>query len=92
MLGQPAPGSLAEFLRLTHLREEAGERLDAATMVQRLLADHETIVSVLRMALAESPGSGTGVGDVGTVDFLTGVLRSHEEQAWMLRAWLEGRE
>ncbi len=29
--------------------------------------------------------------DIGTNDFLTGLMEKHEKMAWMLRAYVEGK-
>src|SRR4051812_21250910 len=42
-LGATAPGSFADFLRLTSIREETVTP-SAADMVEKLLADHEIII------------------------------------------------
>lgn len=52
-------------------------------MVLTLLADHEGLVECLRHDLEET---GERYGDVGTNDFLTGLMEQHEKTAWMLRA------
>ena len=55
-------------------------------MIANLLADHETIIRQLRTDLdicAEK------YHDMGTSDFLTGLMEKHEKMAWMLRAFLQ---
>jgi starvation-inducible DNA-binding protein len=87
-LGLPAPGTLAEFTKATRLTEQPGEHPAADVMIERLLADHEAIVREVRRDICTCAER---LGDVGTSDFLTGVLEGHENMAWMLRAHLEGR-
>ena len=48
-----------------------------------LLADHDTIIVEIRKMI---PTIEEDLKDVGTADFLTGLLQEHEEMAWMLRA------
>ncbi len=84
-LGAVAPGTLAEFLKQTSLKEKPGERPSAGHMIGNLLADHETVIRELRQAVNDT----AGLGDAGTSDFLTGLMEEHEKTAWMLRAYLE---
>jgi starvation-inducible DNA-binding protein len=84
-LGVRAPGTLAEFARLTRLKERPGDMPSAREMIADLLADHEAIVRVLRTDLATALDKH---GDAGTSDFLTGLMEKHEKMAWMLRAFL----
>ena len=85
-LGVKVDASLDEFQRKTRLKEHPGTYPDAKTMTANLLADHETIIKSIR---ADIPKIGDEYGDVGTEDFMTGLLEKHEKTAWMLRATLE---
>lgn len=85
MLGHFAPGTLHEFLELTDLTESPREAGDSKAFIKELLADHESITVRLRDQIDPIGGKGK---DLGTADFLTGVLRMHEKTAWMLRAHL----
>ncbi|MFO7258914.1 MAG: DNA starvation/stationary phase protection protein [Bacteroidota bacterium] len=85
MLGHFAPGTLREFLELTDLTESTREGGDSKTFITELLSDHESIASRLREQIDPIGDKGK---DLGTADFLTGVLRMHEKMAWMLRAHL----
>lgn len=85
-LGVRSFGSLAEFVKHATLSEEPGRALSAKAMIGSLLADHEAIVQALRKDLAVT---GEKYGDMGTSDFLTGLMEQHEKMAWMLRAHLE---
>ena len=81
-----AAGSLEEFLKLTHLPEEPNKKFDAKGMIAALLADHESIAQHLRQDLTACEEK---FGDVGTSDFLTGLMKQHEKMAWMLRSYLK---
>lgn len=81
MLKERAPASLKEFLQLTTL-QEVDHELTADEMIQKLLQDHESIISWLRPVIE----SATQLGDEGTADFLIQRLRAHEKTAWMLRS------
>ncbi len=85
-LGGRALGTLAEFAKVTRLKERPGEYLDARGMIADLLADHEAVIRQLRGDLEAAAKH----GDVGTNDFLTGLMEKHEKMAWMLRAFLAG--
>ena len=85
-LGGFAPGSLAEFLKLSRIKEQVGTKRDSQFMVNDLLADHEAIIKTLRNDLEACVGE---FSDVGTSDFLTGLMEKHEKMAWMLRATLD---
>lgn len=85
-LGQKTPATLAEFAKNSRLDESLGEYPDAKTMIKNLLEDHESVARSIR----ESIGIvGDKYHDVGTEDFLTGLLEKHEKTAWMLRSFLE---
>ena len=83
-LGERSFGSLAEFLAASIVKEPARKNLKDHEMLQELLSDHETLIEDLRsqLKLCESRG------DMGTNDFLTGVMEQHEKMAWMLRSFL----
>jgi len=86
-LGFNAPGTYAEFIELSRLKEDApNTHPDAETMVKNLLSDHESIIEGLRDAVEELDEH---VDDQGTADFVTGLMEAHEKTAWMLRAHLE---
>ncbi|MGH7277398.1 MAG: Dps family protein [Candidatus Rokuibacteriota bacterium] len=87
ILGQPALGTLAEFTQRTRLKESPGTYPPAREMIASLLADHEAVVRQLRTDLEAAADPH---GDMGTSDFLTGLLEKHEKMAWMLRAHLQG--
>jgi starvation-inducible DNA-binding protein len=84
-LGGRAFGSLAEFQKAARVKEAPGEAPAAKEMLTTLLADHETIIRALR---ADIGPVGEKFKDVGTQDFLTGLLEKHEKMAWMLRAFV----
>ena len=84
-LGAPAAGSLAEFTKLARVKEQPGQSLDADGMIRQLLADHESLVRQLREDAVTATDKHH---DIGTGDFLTGLLEDHEKMAWMLRAYL----
>lgn len=85
MLGHYAPATLKQYLELTHLAEMSREKNDAHGFIKELLADHESLVIHLRENINYFADE---LQDIGTSDFLTGLLKTHEKMAWMLRAHL----
>ena len=85
-VGGFAAGTMEEYKKLTHLKEEPGNRPPADEMIADLVNDHETIIRELRQGLDDCEEK---FGDAGTADFLTGLMEDHEEMAWMLRAHRE---
>lgn len=86
-LGGKTPATLTEFLKDARLEEHPGKYNDAKTMVSNLLLDHEKIIKTLRVDIETCA---TKYHDVGTQDFLTGLMEKHEKTAWMLRSVIEG--
>ncbi|MDB5273850.1 MAG: Dps family ferritin [Chitinophagaceae bacterium] len=84
-LGHYAPGTLKEFLQLTHLSEESRGKNDSSGFIKELLADHESVLTNLRENIKNF---GEAHQDAGTSDYITGLMETHEKMAWMLRAHL----
>lgn len=82
-LGGKALGTLAEMQQNARLTEAPGEHPEADQMVSLLLDDHQALIRSLRGAIPSLPAQ-----DLGTADFLTGIMEQHEKMAWMLRATL----
>lgn len=85
-LGGISAGTLDEFQKLTSLREAPGQVPSDREMIANLLNDHEAMIRQLR---EDVDSAAQDFGDLGTSDFLTGLMESHEKMAWMLRAFLE---
>ena len=81
-LGGTALGSLTEFLKQARLKDHPGQSASTHEMVKNLLTSHESIIQSLRVDLEISADK---FHDMGTSDFLTGVMEQHEKMAWMLR-------
>ena len=84
-LGGNSLGTLKEFLQNTKLKEFSGDTPEAKKMIANLLNDHESIIKELRQNLNTCAEQ---YHDMGTSDFLTGLMEQHEKMAWMLRAYL----
>ena len=85
ILGHYAPATLKDFLKLTRLTEQMREKNDSAGFIRELLADHETIIIAMRECIDRFANE---FKDVGTSDFITGLMEEHEKMAWMLRSHL----
>jgi len=83
-IGHYSLGSLKDFLEMTRINENEAlsKEKDA---IQSLLAGHETIIQALRKEI--TPVSDK-YQDLGTADFITGIMEEHEKMAWMLRSYL----
>ena len=87
-LGGNALGTMAEFLKHSRLKEQSGNYPDDRAMLAILLADHEGLIRYLRGDLETCADT---YHDMGTNDFLTGLMEQHEKMAWMRRSFLEGK-
>jgi starvation-inducible DNA-binding protein len=86
-LGGHSVATLGEFVEAARLKEHPGQYPGAGDMLENLLADHEAIIRQLR---ADADAVGGKFHDMGTNDFLTGLMEEHEKMAWMLRSFQEG--
>jgi starvation-inducible DNA-binding protein len=86
-LGGKAIATIEEFAQLARIKEDAGQYPDANKMLSNLLSDHESIIRTLRV---DADACADKYHDMGTNDFLIGLMEQHEKDAWMIRAHLEG--
>jgi starvation-inducible DNA-binding protein len=86
-LGFNAPGSYAEFGRLSSIPEEPGlgDSADWREMVRQLTVGNEAVCRTARKVLKGADKA----GDDPSVDLLTQRLQTHEKYAWMLRSLLQ---
>ena len=84
-LGGHSVATLKEFVGATRLKEFPAVYPNARKMISNLLADHESIISQLRKDLVLCADHHK---DMGTSDFLTGLMEQHEKMAWMLRSYV----
>jgi len=84
-LGHFPPATLKEYLALTHLTEDPLAKNDSESFIKELLADHESILIHLRENI---DGYANALKDVGSSDYITGLMETHEKMAWMLRSHL----
>jgi starvation-inducible DNA-binding protein len=85
-IGHYAPATLKEFLGLTHLSEKSSSKNDSQGFIKVLLADHESVIEFIRQNITPFASK---YDDLGTSDFVTGLMEQHEKMAWMLRAHLK---
>jgi starvation-inducible DNA-binding protein len=83
-LGEISMGRLSDFLDLTQLAEE-DYTTDAHTQLSRLVADHETIIRELRRCAVDFDER---YEDLGSSDFVIGLMERHEKMRWLLHAFL----
>ncbi|MDF0605643.1 DNA starvation/stationary phase protection protein [Neisseriaceae bacterium TC5R-5] len=83
-LGHYAPGSYADYARLTAIPEAVGVP-KADEMIRQLVEGHETLCRTAR-SIFDIVGH---AADEPSADLLTQRLQVHEKTAWMLRSLLE---
>lgn len=83
-LGFPAPGTYAEFARLSSIPETTGVP-KAEDMIRELVEGQEAVVRTARSIFPIVDQ----VNDEPTADLLTQRMQVHEKTAWMLRSLLE---
>ena len=86
-LGFNAPGSYAQFIKLSDIREEPGvpDAPEWKEMVRQLVLGNEHVCRTARRVIDTADSA----GDDPTVDLMTQRLQVHEKYAWMLRSLLE---
>jgi starvation-inducible DNA-binding protein len=82
-LGFPAPGTYAEFTRLSSISESKGVPA-AGDMIRELVAGQEAVVKTARSVFPLIDR----VNDEPSADLLTQRMQVHEKTAWMLRSLL----
>lgn len=84
-LGHHAPGSYADFAKLTSIKEAKGVPA-AKDMIKQLVQGHEAVARTARGVFPAAEKA----SDEATADLLTQRIQLHEKTAWMLRSLLEG--
>ncbi len=83
-LGYPAPGTYAEYVRLSSIKETTGVP-KAEKMIELLVAGQEAVARTARSIFPIIDK----VSDEPTADLLTQRMQVHEKTAWMLRSLLD---
>lgn len=84
-LDYPAPGSYADFSKLTSIKEAEGVP-KATKMIEELVEANETVVRTAREVFPVVEKA----SDESSADLLTQRMQIHEKTAWMLRSLLDG--
>ena len=85
-LGSKTIGTMHEYGKLATIKENPDKYPSSKEMVSELLEDHETVIVELRKAVNECADK---FSDIGTADFLTGLMEQHETISWTLRRYLK---
>lgn len=85
-VGGTALGSMEDFVKFAHVREQQGFPPDPRAMFDNLVQDYDSILMSLRSAIdkMEEP-----FNDPGTCNLLESLLERQEKTAWMLRTHLD---
>lgn len=85
-LGHYTPCTLISYLSLTHLTEQTRAQNDSQGFIKELLVDHESVIAILRKHIKLFANE---FNDLGTSDFIIGLMETHEKMAWYLRSHLK---
>lgn len=83
-LGYPAPGTYADFVKLSSIKEVTGVPT-ATKMIQHLVTGQEAVIKTARSVFPVTDDA----HDEPSADLLTQRMQVHEKTAWMLRSLLE---
>ena len=83
-VGAPAPGTYAEFQKLSAVKERTGVP-SAKEMLRELVRDQTTVAESARDVLRAA----SAAGDVASEDLAVQRIQVHEKNAWMLRSHLD---
>ena len=84
--GEPAIGTMQEFIDHTRLKESPGEYPEGADLIMDLVNDHEAIIRHLREDIDKLEDE---YHDKATGDLFIELAQEHLEMAWMLRAFVQ---
>ncbi len=84
-IGHYAEARMVDYLKLTSLLEQEYTN-DKKIQLNNLLNDHETIIQQLRKLITKFADENK---DIGSSDFITGLMKQHEEMAWFIRSYLK---
>ena len=85
-IGHYTFATLKSFLSLTHLTEVNREKNDAQGFLNELLTDHESIIIHCRENIHRFAND---YKDIGSSDFITQLMETHEKMAWFIRSHLK---
>ena len=81
-LNQRPLSSMKEFLEHATLEESTQTQMNAKQMLEELIQDYEDVI----VKINEDIATCDEIGDVGTEDFLTGMMQEYEKKLWMLKS------
>ncbi|MFT4244424.1 MAG: Dps family protein [Candidatus Woesearchaeota archaeon] len=81
-LNQRPLSSMKEFLECATLKESLESDMSASKMLSELIQDYEHLILKFNENIAKCDE----IGDVGTEDFLTGMMQEYEKKLWMLKS------
>ena len=84
-IGHYAEARLKDYTKLSHLEEQEYTNKQNEQL-RNLLSDHETIIQNLRKLITTFADEHK---DIGTSDFVTGLMKEHEKMAWFIRAYIK---
>ncbi|MFH1195845.1 MAG: DNA starvation/stationary phase protection protein [bacterium] len=85
VLGVKAPGTMAEFLELSSLKEVPGEHPEQFVMVQNILDDFEVIIGKLDAAAHKMLSE---LSDEVSAGMLYSLVEKYQKTVWMLKSTL----
>lgn len=85
-IGHYTVGTMEDFLKLTQLNENSIEKNDSLSFIKDLLSDHESVIMGIRENIDRFADD---FHDMGSSDFITSLMETHEKMAWMLRSHLQ---
>lgn len=81
-LNQRPLSSMKEFLEYATLTESFQTQMHANEMLKELIENYEHLI----MTFNENISKCDEIGDIGTEDFLTGMMQEYEKKLWMLKS------
>lgn len=84
--GGNAIGTAEEFIRYSEVKEEPGHNCEQKEMLEKLVADHQTIIRYLRKSVDETQNL---YRDTGTSNLLTDMMTDHEKLMWKINQYLQ---
>lgn len=84
VMGEDAPGTFADFLKLSPVKQKSIFK-NSNAMVEYLLEAHDVMIGACKKAIDVA----NSAGDEATADLLTERIAAHGKTSWMLRTTLE---
>lgn len=82
-VGHFANGSMKQFMSDASLKELPATGAISENALAELATDHEGLIRKMRTLIDDFDEK---YDDAGSSDFITGIMKQHEEMAWMLRS------